>query len=176
MKALVIAAFPGCGKSVYYQYNSVYSSPLGKLKIVDLDSSAYSWIYDNFGHKTSERSSEFPNNYVTAIKRLLRKEQIILVSTHSSVLEALYNAKIPFVLVYPKDTIINMKEWKARFMDRGNTQQYIASQMENWSNYIKQLDDCKYTNHKYILDAEHGQFFLNRFLVDRIKEDLKIEF
>ena len=141
MSALVISAYPGCGKSVYYRNHSEYEGHQYGQKILDSDSSLFSWIYDERGNKTDVRNPNFPNNYIKYIKEHMETEDIIFVSSHKIVRDALAEADIPYATVFPKDTIENMKEWKSRFIDRGNPQQFVGFQMEHWSEFLTDMKD-----------------------------------
>lgn len=142
MAALVISAFPACGKSYYFNKHSKYAeNATGTLKILDSDSSQFSWIYDENGNKTTERNPEFPKNYIDHIKDHLDSEDIIFVSTHESVRQGLCDAGIEFVLLYPENTGTNKELWKSRMIQRGNTEAFIEDQMKNWDDRLADLED-----------------------------------
>lgn len=174
--AKVISAFPGCGKSYYYKEWSQYSpenvwrkrnngeqvfTAEGFLvgdKILDSDSSLFSWIYDEAGNKTDKRNPDFPNNYIQHIKDHLHTEDIIFVSSHKIVREALEKEGIKYTLIYPEK---NMKdEWMRRFKERGNDEKFIKFQDEHWDEFISEMENetfpdkitlsQKYVNHDYI--------------------------
>ena len=82
-KTMVIAAFPGTGKSFCTKNEGEKFEG-----ILDSDSSNYSWIKDSNGQNTTERNPDFPNNYITHIKENIGKVDIIFVSSHKEVREA----------------------------------------------------------------------------------------
>lgn len=86
-KTVVISGFPGVGKT------SLCARP-GGLKILDSDSSNFSWQ----NQKEKIRHPEWPGNYIEHIRQNIGKVDIILVSSHDVVRSALLRAKIPFVL------------------------------------------------------------------------------
>lgn len=156
MRAKVVSAFPACGKSTYYREWSQYSEenvwrkrnngeqvynnigePCGH-KILDSDSSLFSWIYDGDGNKTNVRNKDFPNNYIQHIKDHLNTEDIIFVSSHKVVREALKEAGIPYILIYPDKSLND--EWMRRFKDRGNDEAFIKFQDEHWDEFIDDMD------------------------------------
>jgi len=156
MGAKVISAFPACGKSTYYREWSQYSKenvwrkrnngeqvlnnigePCG-LKILDSDSSLFSWIYDGDGNKTDQRNKDFPANYIQHIKDHLDTEDVIFVSSHKSVREALEKAGIPYILIYPDKSL--KEEWMRRFKERGNDESFIKFQDEHWDEFIDDMD------------------------------------
>ena len=90
--AIVICGYPGIGKSWLYR-NS-------ELNVLDSDSSKFSWIYKD-GEKTTERNPHFIDDYIGHIKANLIDADIICVSTHLEVRQALEKEHINFVTVYP---------------------------------------------------------------------------
>ena len=129
---LIISAFPGCGKSFAYN-NGINSS--------DSDSSEFSWIKDANGNNTKERNSDFPNNYINYIKELKdsNKVDIIFVSSHKVVRDALIENDIPFILIYPKEEL--KEEYLERYKQRGNDQSFINMIDKNWDNFIEELNN-----------------------------------
>lgn len=126
---LVISAFPGCGKSHFFRQN--------KDKIVlDSDSSTFD-------------KSDFPRNYIQHIKNNLGTADIIMVSSHKEVRDALVENGIDFTLVYPDPSI--KEEYIQRYIDRGSPQSFIQLLEKNWENWISELDEqknCKKINLK----------------------------
>lgn len=162
MKAKIISAFPACGKSTYYREWSQYSRenvwrrnrngdqvytdsnpniPCGE-KILDSDSSFFSWLYDENGNKTNERNPEFPQNYINHIKEHMDEEDIIFVSSHKVVRDALKEEGIPYYLVYPRKDM--KEEWMTRFKKRGNDENFIKFQDEHWDEFIEDMENDAY--------------------------------
>lgn len=162
MKAKIISAFPACGKSTYYREWSQYSRenvwrrnrngdqvytdsnpniPCGE-KILDSDSSFFSWLYDENGNKTNERNPEFPQNYINHIKAHMDEEDIIFVSSHKVVRDALKEEGIPYYLVYPRKDM--KEEWMWRFKKRGNDENFIKFQDEHWNEFIEDMENETY--------------------------------
>ena len=166
--AIIISAYPACGKSTFYSLYSVYSGHPNGLKILDSDSSLYSWVYDENGNKTNIRNPKFPKNYIHYIKVRSKTEDIIFVSSHKTVRQALFKAGIPYISIYPKDTLLNMKEWKSRFLERGNTQAFIDFQMEHWSEFIQDLNEDTTPIRKIVLDVETPTFAITNELMEEI--------
>lgn len=133
MQALVIAAYPGCGKTYYTRGNFL-------LSCMDSDSSLYSWIYDENGKKTDRRNPIFPVNYIDRIKNNLNIVDVIFVSTHKEVLEALDKEQIPHLLMYP--SIMLKDKWKQVLSKRTtglNDNNFINSQMDHWEKFHNDL-------------------------------------
>jgi hypothetical protein len=116
---LVVSAFPGCGKSHYFRTNS-------DKTILDSDSSKFD-------------KSEFPQNYIKHIKDNLGKADVILVSSHKEVREALVDNQIQFTLVYPE--VSNKDEYIQRYIDRGSPEAFVNLLTKNWDMWISELED-----------------------------------
>ena len=116
---LVISAFPGCGKSHLFRNK-------GEKKILDSDSSTFD-------------KSQFPQNYIEHIKSNIGEVDVILVSSHKEVREALVNESITFTLVYPSKDI--KEEYIQRYIDRGNDGKFVELLKQNWDNWIDELEN-----------------------------------
>ena len=106
-QVFVICGFPGVGNS----YVVRHQNELG-LKILDSDSSKF---YEK----------EFPQKYIEHIKSVLSKGEvdIILVSSHKVVRDALKENDIDFFLVYPD--ILCKAEYIERYQERGSPESFI---------------------------------------------------
>jgi len=128
-KTKVISAFPGTGKTVFFENT--------KLDVIDSDSSKFSWL----DHPNGERNPEFPANYIKHIKENIGKVDYILVSSHKEVRDALRENHIMYMLVYPrkdaKDNYLN------RYRVRGSGEEFVKLLDDNWDNFIDQLDNEK---------------------------------
>lgn len=133
MKTFVLSAFPACGKS--YCFNNLNGED---FKILDSDSSDFSWIKDERGQNTTERNPEFPNNYIRHIKENIGKADIIFVSSHEVVRDALLRNNISFTLIYPHKQC--KEEWLERFKNRGNDEKFINFISSNWDKFIEDMD------------------------------------
>jgi hypothetical protein len=120
MKTKVYSAFPGVGKTTYF--NTTEKS------VLDSDSSKFD-------------KRKFPTNYIEHIERNMKDQKIdkILVSSHKDVRDALVNKKIPFVLVYPDRTIKD--KYIQRYKDRGNNNAFVDLLDKNWDNWMDEMDN-----------------------------------
>ena len=127
--AIVICGYPGIGKSWLYR-NSEFN-------VLDSDSSKFSWIYKD-GEKTTERNPHFVDDYVGHIKANLVDADIICVSTHLEVRQALEKEHINFVTVYPD---INEKDaFLQRYKERGSSEKFIEDQAAHWEERISSIE------------------------------------
>lgn len=130
MKTRIISAFPGTGKSYFYNEN--------KSTTIDSDSSEFSWVKDEQGNNTKERNPNFPQNYIEHIKENIGKYEFIFVSSHKEVREALKDNCIFFYLIYPD---VNRKEeFIQRYIDRGSPNGFIKLIESNWEEWIKECE------------------------------------
>jgi len=131
-RTVVVSAFPCCGKTYAFQnYQDRYT-------ILDSDSSEFSWVKDNDGKNTKERNPEFPHNYIQHIKDNIGKVDIIFVSSHKQVREAMTKEGIRFCTVYPKKEMLN--EWVGRMYIRGNDENFINFIINNWEEFMREIE------------------------------------
>ena len=117
-ETLVISAFPGCGKSHYFR------EKVDKV-VLDSDSSKFD-------------KSDFPRNYIQHIKENIGEVDVIMVSSHKEVRDALVQNGIQFTLVYPDISIRD--EYIQRYIDRGSPEAFINLLTKNWELWIGELD------------------------------------
>lgn len=126
MRKLVISGFPGVGKSW------LFGNPNG-LTVADSDSSNFSWA--NAAEKI--RHPEWPSNYIQHIREKRDETDIIFVSTHKEVRDAMVVAAIPFILVYPSPDM--KEEYIKRYVDRGNAPGFVHLLEQNYETWIAEL-------------------------------------
>ena len=149
----IISAFPGCGKSYYYNKSKFYYCDSWNRKVLDSDSSNFSWLKDSEGNNTKQRNPEFPQNYIDHIKENIGKADIIFVSSHKVVREALESNGIQYTLVYPE--IGAKEEWLKRFKNRGDNEGFIKFISDNWDNFIKEMKQENFPNHKELEEWQY---------------------
>ena len=132
----VISGFPGIGKS-YAVKNFTH------LKLLDSDSSKFSWIPDPNNLSDKVRNPQWPQNYITHIKSVMDDYDHILVSTHIEVRNALREANIDFTLVYPNSSIETREEYVDRFIERGSDAAFVELIRSNWDAWLSALKECK---------------------------------
>lgn len=125
---IIVAGFPGIGKS--------YLTKVTDLKISDSDSSKFSWLAPGI------RNPEFPRNYIEHISLQRHLNNLVLVSSHSVVRQALVDAHLPFILIYPHHSLKD--EYLTRFAKRGSDQAFIELLRNQWDNWIS---ECRIQQH-----------------------------
>lgn len=158
-RARVIAAFPGMGKT--HLFNNC------KDKVVlDSDSSNFSWVVEN-GEK--KRNPEFPSNYIKHIKENLDKCDIILVSSHEEVRNALIENEVYFELCYP--SLDDKEIYIERYIRRGSPEAFINLISNNWDKWITDIDNMGMSDDSYCTKV---QFVGNFYLIDYIERTQKM--
>ena len=159
MNTKIYSVFPACGKTWMYEHQDDYG-----LKILDSDSSQFSWCYDYnpvYSDRVDKyRNPDFPNNYIKYIKENIGKYDCIFVSSHASVRAALDKEGIDFTIVYPSQ---NCKaEWVGRcFVRQKNFKSGCSADLmfDNWQQWIDECLECG-DNHKEII------LYQNEYLSD----------
>lgn len=133
-KGIIIAGFPGVGKS------TAVSEYKGKSKVIDMESSEFHWLYDENGNKYC--NPEWPYNYVDAITDAAKscdEDTYVLISTHNEVLNLLNEDSdwgSPFIAVIPKTKSIYIDRYK----QRGSSKEFIEKldiEFDNFTNDVK---------------------------------------
>ena len=134
MKTIVICAFPGSGKTyAYTHYNGL------PYKMLDSDSSEYSWVKDENGKNTKVRNPDFPQNYINHIKENLGKVDVIFVSSHKEVSTALREAGIDYVIASPLHSDTIKEAWLKRLRDRGSSEEFVNVIDEHFYEWIDDM-------------------------------------
>ena len=75
-------------------------------------------------------------------------QDIIFISTHESVRNALKEAGLQFTLIYPDGSL--KEEWFRRFEERKSPEAFIQTVSDNWDTWIDQLEEE--TSNKIVLE------------------------
>ncbi len=144
-KPLLVAGFPGTGKS-HYCYNGDYSHYIPPKFATDSDSSKFD-------------KTNFPNNYIKHIKEKISEGYSrIFISSHKEVRDALVKNGLEFTLVYPKKEL--KEEYLKRYKERGSPDSFINLISNNWDLWVDELQKQKGCKH---IELESGQFMGNVF-------------
>lgn len=150
MRTEIYSVFPACGKTYLYEHQEDYC-----LKILDSDSSQFSWIYqkgeDANNWTIRKRNPDFPNNYIKYIKENIGKYDCIFVSSHKTVREALDKEGIDFTIVYPSQNCKD--EWVGRCFIRDKNGESGCGAEAMYNNWEQWITECFETgiNHKEIV-------------------------
>ena len=131
--AIVISAFPACGKTYACNNYSMF------FNMSDSDSSSFSRTKTD-----GVRNPNFPGNYISHIKSLIKEDNnhFIFVSSHKEVRDMMTNFNIDFYTIYPESDL--MDEWVDRMIKRGNDDKFISFITNNWDNFMKEIETGSY--------------------------------
>lgn len=151
----IISGFPGVGKSWLFENQK----RLNRV-VLDSDSSGFSWV------SKGVRNPGFPQNYIEHIKDNIGKVDIIMISSHDVVRNALKENNVPYIIVYPdasqKEIYIN------RYRQRGNDDKFIEFISSNWSKFISDIGQDNYPSH-YRLPK--GDTYLSYLFIDDMADE-----
>lgn len=169
MYTKIYSIFPACGKTWLYEHQEDYN-----LKILDSDSSEFSWIERPVIFKTGDyeykkvckiRNPDFPNNYIEHIKENIGKYDCIFVSSHASVREALDEEGVDFTIVYPEQFC--KAEWVGRcFIRELNGENGCGAKLmyDNFDEWILECVETGINHEEIILDsAEYLSEYFERY-------------
>lgn len=166
MNTKIYSVFPACGKTWLYNHQENYN-----LKILDSDSSQFSWLYTNKDENGNAlrgiikvRNPEFPENYIKHIKENIGKYDYIFISSHASVRKALDKAGIDFTIVYPQSTC--KAEWIGRCFIRdkdGESGCGAEAMYDNWEQWILECFETGINHEEIVLKPrEHLSDYFRR--------------
>ena len=141
-KTLIIAGFPGVGKS--YTVDVLRSKG---LKVSDSDSSSFSWIMKD-GEKV--RNPNFVHDYMKHIREKVEEQyDYVFVSTHEEIIKALNDAEdLNFIVVRPDKS--RKKEFEKIYEKRGDTFKDFI--IDNWDDLLDKFNflGTKYSRYRVI--------------------------
>lgn len=151
MKTRIISAFPGCGKTTAFLHLNKT-----EISVLDSDSSKFD-------------KSDFPNNYIEHIKENIGKVDIIFVSSHQTVRDALTLNGIDYALYYP--SIERKNEFMMLYSQRGNDERFIKMLSDNFEGFIENIENND--KHNKICLNEEGSFILNHNSFKRMIKEIE---
>ena len=120
----IVLGFPGVGKTfIKEKYKGT------SMKVLDSDSSGFD-------------KASFPDNYIEYFKSCIGKFDLILISTHEEVRNAIAKSDIMdravVSICYPS---IELKEaWIQRLANRGNGEQFLSLIRNNYDKWIRDIE------------------------------------
>ena len=166
-RTLVVSGFPGIGKSECVRLFRNEEKINDTINLYDSDSSEYSWIINENGEKV--RNPEFPKNYMKRIIDIShiddKKLNIVFVSTHKEVLDALIENEIPFLCVYPSKELKDV--FMKRYKNRGSDESFINLMDKKFNSFVEDLDNrfIKVDNQLYTYYKCDTDEYLNQILI-----------
>lgn len=128
----------------------------GKIKIMDSDSSKFD-------------KADFPRNYIEHIKENIDNVDIMFISSHEDVRNALENEDIDFDLFYP--SIDRKLEFLENYVKRRSNREFIMKVDANWKEWIEGIENNS-LKHCHIHKLNRGEFLMNNDLLNRYIQTL----
>jgi hypothetical protein len=129
----VISAFPATGKSY-----AAHHFP----RVVDSDSAAF-----------PKGRVTWPRDYIQHIKHNARLGKIVLASSHREVREAMFEATLPYTLVYPEHSLRG--EYIARMERRGSPWWLVEKIDTLWDKLYDSMESDAYGTHIVLARGEY---------------------
>lgn len=167
----VFVCVPGVGKSYLCKMDDRFvdlddMKARFKYAMEDVSEKEMEWLKGNRGKAVREGSTEYMRTLMH--KFLNETDKILLFAPNPLMVEMIYNAGIPYCLVYhSKDCA---EEYKQRMRDRGNQENFIESMLG------KEILDYFYANS--VSDDRPAfkiELFPGEFLSDKLLEIFKTE-
>lgn len=140
--AIIISAFPGTGKTYYYK---------NTRKVIVMDSDSSKWPKEGF-----------PENYIKHIKENINSVDVIFVSTHKEVRDAMSRKGLEFMLVYPNRDLRD--EYMMRYLDRGSDVAFVKLLYINWNKWLDELEDQLCACHWHLQRGEYISHIMSDIL------------
>ncbi|MGN0748503.1 MAG: hypothetical protein ACI4L1_02370 [Christensenellales bacterium] len=127
-RAIIISGFAGVGKTGLVEHASFYE----KKKIFDLSSSYF------------RKNEGWEKIYCDIVESISKEYDYIFISNHKQVVDEMLKRGLKFYIVYPMRNCRD--EYVRRFIERGNSEEYITKFIKNWDRFISELDNVKSEN------------------------------
>ena len=163
---MIIAAHAGTGKT-YFSKN-VYDS-------VDFVCMPYKYyLPDGFVAGEEDESikadldlimrEEWPDNYCKAVINVYNEHKYVIIPPIGSVLEALRDEEIPYILCYPERSA--KAEYESRYRKRGNSESFLSVFIDHWDLFLDDMESDPGENHVVLKEGEYLLDYLSYF--DRV--------
>jgi hypothetical protein len=157
---VIIAAFAGAGKTYFCKRvdsakDFVCMPYKYFLPKTDPGSTENEKLKGNFD---LEMNPEYPRNYINAILENKDRYKYLVIPSDYRVLAGLEAGNVPYILCFPEKSAKD--EYRKRFLERGNTEEFIDIFIGGWDSFIDALQkDCYgarvvLTEDEYLLDVK----------------------
>ncbi|MDR0248240.1 MAG: hypothetical protein LBI44_01035 [Oscillospiraceae bacterium] len=162
---MIIAAYAGCGKTTFV-------GMVGE-NAIDLHCLPYKYYLNEANNRgeagkadpNNEMRPDWPCNYVSVIKDVMRKYAYVLIPSDFRVLALLADEGISYILIYPHRNC--REEYLKRYIDRGNTDNFLSIFYEDWNWFIDRLEADKHGKHIVLLSGQ----FLSDVIITKIRQE-----
>lgn len=152
---MIIAAFAGTGKTYFCNHvegakDFVCMPYKYFLPETDSDKVEHEKVKADF---SLEMNSEYPGNYINAILENVEKYKYLVIPSDSRVLAGLEDRHIPYILCFPERKA--KEEYQKRYLQRGNTEEFIDVFIGCWDNFMKSLQHDAYGAKSILAEDEY---------------------
>lgn len=152
---MIIAAFAGTGKTYFCNHvedaKDFVCMPFKYfLPETDSDNLECEKVKADF---SLEMNPKYPRNYINAIFENMDKYKYFVIPSDSRVLSGLKDRHIPYILCFPEDKA--KEEYRERYLQRGNTEQFLEVFIDGWDNFMESLRHDAYGAQIILSKEEH---------------------
>ena len=168
--AMIIAAHAGTGKTRFARtiFDSVdfvcmpykYYLPDGILSSEEAESSK--------ANLDLELREDWPDNYIKAVINSYNESRYVVIPPIGSVLKALREEEIPYILCYPERDAKD--EYERRYKERGNTEEFLDIFIGHWDRFLDVMESDPGKHH---IVMKRGEYLAD--LYPRCEEISKVE-
>jgi ferredoxin-thioredoxin reductase catalytic subunit len=152
---MIIAAFAGVGKTYFCNHVErakdfvcmpyKYILPKGKLDVGEEEARKSDW--------SLALNLEYPRNFVEGILENRNRYDYLVIPSDSRVLEGLKGKNVSYLLCYPEAGA--KEEYRKRYLQRGNTEDFIDIFIGNWEGFMESLRRDTYGTHIILSEKEY---------------------
>ena len=104
---------------------------------------------------------EWPDNYSKAVINVYNEHKYVIIPPIGSVLAALRDEDIPYILCYPERSA--KAEYESRYRDRGNSESFLRVFVDHWDMFLNDMESDPGDNHVVLKEGEYLLDYLSHF-------------
>ena len=118
---------------------------------------------------------EWPDNYVKAVINQYNENRYVIIPPVMSVLSALRDEEIPYILCYPERSAKN--EYERRYKERGNSEDFLDIFIGHWDRFLDQMKSDPGKHHIIMKSNEYLTDLLPQFdeIINREEDMISFE-
>jgi len=150
-KGTIVCAFPATGKSTVIQHAEQLA-----IKACDSDSEDHHWVDRTLPREERVEREDWVEDYVKHLQAQTVSNDFVFASTHDVVRNALVDAGVHFVVVYPTDT--QRAEYLTRVADRttGLHGQFGVDLLTKmWDTWLTQMNEQPHCGRVVLQDGQY---------------------
>ena len=104
---------------------------------------------------------EWPDNYCKAVINAYNEHKYVIIPPVGTVLAALRDEEIPYILCYPDRTL--KAEYESRYRARGNSESFLRVFVDHWDLFMNDMESDPGDNHVVLKEGEYLLFYFSYF-------------